>query len=133
MKTIAVPQNIDAEGFKVQVACNYTAPKYIPFVVLSKNSAFPSLILYDEHFTYRVIRKSSANYSDIEKIDAGGSDCRQLLRFYFKNSAFILIAQMSWRPDAIEVLEFFQRKSVTLSTKSLEFIRQHKNSNNSSF
>jgi hypothetical protein len=124
MKTMVIPQNIDAEGFKVKVACNYKALKYIPFILLSKNSAFPSLILYNEHFNYRVIRKTSAKYVDIEKLDADGSDTRQLLHLYFKNSAFILITEMTWRPDAIKVLEFFQRKSVPLTDKTLEFVRQ---------
>ncbi len=118
MKTLFIPQSIDSDGFKVPISCTFTGVKFLPIIALATNSAFPNLTLYQEHFTYRVIRKSSAKYSDIEKVDAVAFRLIQNLTLYFKNSLFILTVQILQPEDLNELSGFFYNKGCLLTEKA---------------
>lgn len=124
MKTISIPQNIGAEGFQIPIVVAFTGFKFLPPVIaFSKNGASPSFILHQNHLSYKVFRRKSAKYSDIEKIDIGPRAKNLILDF--KESVFRVTFHISQREDLIEVLHFFQKKSVQLSDRARELSSQH--------
>lgn len=122
MKTLSIPQKITTAGFKVPIGCAFTGVKFLPIIALTTNSAFPNLVLYDEHINYRVIRKSSAKYSSIEKADAVSYRFAQNLTLYFSDSIFVLTVQLHWREDLIELVKFFQRKGASITERTLNLM-----------
>ena len=117
-----IPPTIAPEGFKVPISCSFTGIKFLPFLSLANNSANPSLMLYNERVSYKVLRTSGAHYAEIEKIDADYNALMQNLTLNFKNSVFTLTVRMNRIEDLREIIRFFERKSVALSAEALELV-----------
>lgn len=116
MQTIFIPDPIDGGGFQVPIECGFTGIKVFPLIALATNSAFPSLTLFQQHIEYKVFRKTSAKYSNIEQVDARGYKLAQNITLYFKTTPFIFTAQVFEREDLRELMRFLGDKGVALSS-----------------
>ncbi len=123
MQTLFIPREINDDGFNVPLNRTLTGFNFLPEISFSKNSFSPRLILYKDHFLYKVIIEKSAKYSDIEKVDAAAYLAKNLT-LYFEDSVFRFTAQFNQREDLIELLKFFQQKSLPLTHKALVLIEK---------
>jgi hypothetical protein len=68
-----IPISLPKTGHRVPVFAAYSGPRLarrglFSYLTLSYNNVFPSLMLFPEHFEYRVILKSSKPYSEIQEV-----------------------------------------------------------------
>jgi hypothetical protein len=113
-----IPTSLPVIGHNIPVFAAFSGPRLArrglrSHWTLAYNNIFASLVLYPKHFEYRVILKSSKQYSEIQEIWTRPhrlskilGDCHQLC-IAFKNSCWgvTLVSEKSIIQQAILTLE----------------------------
>ncbi len=84
----------------------------------SHNNVNPFLTLFHDHMEYRVLRKGSLNYGNIEAIDVTGLLRPATVIIYRKAESFHLTFELGNVSNAQELLKFFDSKKIPLTDKA---------------
>lgn len=131
MKTIFIPDELPADGFQFAVENPSSALKYFPLLVTGTGTTNSKLLLFADSIKFKVVLTGAKSYSAIDSIDVelnvlsvtklGRS---QNIIIFFKDSIFAYRANIREKEDLLELLRFFQRKSVPLSDRLRELSSQ---------
>lgn len=111
MSRLSNLQIIPPEGIDVPVTQTFSGLKPFGAVGISHNNMNPRLVIYDDRLEYRVIRRSSRRYGDVECVKMIGN--RQL-RFVFYGQVLTLSVWLSNAEDRVTLVEFLRTRGVKI-------------------
>lgn len=117
-----IPEKLDRNGFQVPLIASFTGIKRIPLVALSHNSISPALTIYEDSFKYKVFKEKIAPYSEIYEVDILDTLGTKNIKIVFKNSFFTFSGNLFNKDNLLEVLKFFKRKNVNLSSSANRYL-----------
>ena len=111
-RDILLPNALPPEGVEIPLIAAYSGLKALAPVTFSQNNIYPRLILFEDHFDYKVILKKSAYYGDIEGLYSFRSRYYNKLRFHLYNSSLFFTAVLPDERMLEAVLSFLAAKGV---------------------
>jgi hypothetical protein len=105
-------KSISSEGLQIPVLRTYSGLKALYPVTFVENKISPHLVLYKDHFAYRVLRKRNFRYDMIERVDSYSSKYYYKLNFSFSNSAVFFMAVFGNQETHKSVLDFLAKKGI---------------------
>ena len=107
-----IPGMIRTEGLDVPVLETYAGLKQLAPITFVQNNLNPNLILFDDHFEYKVLRRKSTRYSEIESVHSFMSRYTNKLRFNFMNTGMFLMVVFANAGTHASVVEFLASKGI---------------------
>ena len=109
---MTLPERLPAKGFSVPLIDAYGGIKDLERATITQNFQKPKLVLFDDHFVYKLIFRRSAKYSDLLEVNAGSQLMEYFLQFTFKERTLVLTAIMGDQELHSQVLDFLTSKGV---------------------
>ena len=112
-----LPDPLPIGGTAIALKASFVGIKGVPVVALAHNSAFPSLVLYEDRLVQRVIFRRERKLSDIEYVHVAltGTDN---LEIAYKHRRFTFSAKILFDGDLARALQFFERKGIKLTDRA---------------
>lgn len=111
-KELIIPNQIPHEGVNVPILEGLAGYKPFGPVTFWQNNFAPRLVLFEDHIEYKVFRKRTARYSEIEKIHAVRSKFFNRLRFSFQHTDVSFTAVFTEKELLERVLDFLEMKGI---------------------
>jgi hypothetical protein len=112
------PNTMPVEGVDMPVLESYSGLKALAPVTFAQNGIAPKLIFYEDRFEYRVYRKRSALYSEVESLRAYRSRFYNRLQFKFTNSDLFFMVVLTDESILQKIVDFLGVKGIFLDDKS---------------
>jgi len=122
---IKIPEKLDRNGFRVPLLASFTGIKRISLVALSHNSLSPALTIYEDSFKYKVFKETVVPYSEIYEVDILDTVGTKNIEIVFKHSFFTFSGNLFHKDNLLEVLKFFKRKNVNLSSSANRYLSRN--------
>lgn len=106
------PGTIPAEGIRIPILRTYFGLKRLAPVTFIENKFSPSLVLFNDHFEYRVLRRRSTGYDRIEAVFSYTSKYYNKLRINFTHSGAFFMVVFANQKALEEVLDFLKKKGI---------------------
>jgi hypothetical protein len=103
---------IPTEGIRIAVLRTYSGLKRLAPVTFIENKISPRLVLFDDHFDYRVLRGRSVRYDTVEVVHSYTSKYYNKLRFDFTQSGVFFMVVFANQETLSSVLDFLKKKGV---------------------
>lgn len=110
--TSILPEKLPAKGFSIPLVDAYGGIKDLERATITQNFQKPKLVLFDDHFVYKLIFRRSAKYSDLLEVNAGSQLMEYYLQFTFKERTLVLTAIMGNQELHRQALDFLPLKGV---------------------
>jgi len=121
-----IPDAIPAEGINIPLSVAFSGIKNIPLLSFADNSLNPKLILFEDAAETKVLSSSRRPLSEIEMINVTLPLRTLHLTINWKNRWFDFTAAIESEETMLEIVRFFQRKSIALGSGAKRFIGESK-------
>ena len=109
---LTLQDKLPAKGFNVPLIDAYGGIKDLDRATVTQNFQRPKLILFDDHFIYKLIFRRSAKYSNLLEVNAGSQFIEYFPQFTFKNRTLLLTVIMDDPKLHRQVMDFLTSKGV---------------------
>jgi hypothetical protein len=109
---ITLPEQLPAKGFNVPLFDAYGGIKDVDSASVTQNFQKPKLILFDDHFVYKLIFRRSAKYSDLLEVTGKSQLLENFLQFTFNNRTLVLTVILNDSKLHRQVMDFLASKGV---------------------
>lgn len=111
---LTLPDKLPTKGFSVPLVDAYGGIKDLDRATVTQNFQKPKLILFDDHFVYKLIFRRSAKYSDLLEVNTGSQFLEYFLQFTFNNRTLVLTVIMGDLKLHNQVKDFLTSKGVMI-------------------
>lgn len=123
---INIPSTIGDSGYRIPMIVRVISTfKSAPSVysIFQSGGAYPLFILFTDHIEFRILKKHSKRYDEIEYVDVLEVVFTKYIIIAFKDSDTALMIIIARQQNLISLLHFFQTKGIPLGDAAKNLLR----------
>jgi hypothetical protein len=105
-------QCVSPDGCSIPILTSFTGLKGLGTIAFGGNNLNPALILFSDHFMYRVLFRRKALYADIASLRVFRSQFYNRIQLIFKNKVLSFTAVFANEESMQSVIRFLMEKGI---------------------